>query len=331
MKPATEFSVRVPGRVNLIGDHTDYTGGLVFPMAIDRWIEIAGRQHERIHLVSDDLPGEVDIPVGGPFDPSSQPTWGRYVAAVAHEMNVKRGISGVVSTSIPIGAGLSSSAALELAAALALGFEGTATDLAKLGQRAEHLATGVPTGIMDQLCIASAVAGHATMIDCHTLDVTQVAIPEGIEFVVRFIEHRTLVGSKYAERVAECQAAEAVIGSLRHANLADLHELGDELVHTRARHVITENQRVRDFAAALDARDFGTAGEVMTDGHRSLREDYETSTPAMDAAVAELLDTPGVLGARMTGGGFGGCVVAMVRSGTTIEGWRVRPVDGALA
>ena len=322
---------RAPGRVNLIGDHTDYTGGLVFPMCIDRWTDIHFTPGgSRVELRSDDEPDAVsfDLPVTG--DPRAvEPRWGRYVAAVAAELDAPRGIVGTVGTTIPVGAGLSSSAALEVAVGLALGFDGTALDLAQLGRRAEHRATGVPTGIMDQLCIAAGVAGHAVMIDCHTFEVTPAPVPDEIEVVVRFVAHRTLEGSEYGERVAQCAAAEAVVGPLRLATAGSLDAIEDPLVRSRARHVVTENQRVRDFAALLAAGDFAAAGAVMTDGHRSLRDDFGTSTRVMDAAVEALVATPGVHGARMTGGGFGGCVVAICAPGTEVDGWRVRPVAGA--
>ncbi len=323
--------VRAPGRVNLIGDHTDYTGGLVFPMAIDRWTEITyDVGGDRVELTST---GELDptsfqLPVVG--DPTAvAPGWGRYIAAVAAELGATTGIRGTVSTTIPVGAGLSSSAALEVAAAMALGHRGSPLDLARLGQRAEHRATGVPTGIMDQLCIASAVEGHALLIDCSTFDVTPSPVPFDVEIVVRFVAQRTLEGSEYGERVAQCAAAEAVIGPLSIAALAATDAIDDPIVRARARHVITENGRVRAFAAALAGGDYRTAGEVMTDGHRSLRDDFATSTPVMDAAVEQLCATPGVFGARMTGGGFGGCVVALCEPGAAVDGWIVRPVAGA--
>ncbi|MDO8391265.1 MAG: galactokinase family protein [Actinomycetota bacterium] len=322
--------VAAPGRVNLIGEHTDYTGGLVMPMAIDRSTRITfHRGSDRVHLASVDEPGVVDLPLA-PADPAAvQPSWGRYVAAVVAEMAPHDGLRGHVSTDIPIGAGLSSSAALEVATALALGFRGTAVELAQLCRRAEHRATGVPTGIMDQLVIAAGVRGHALMIDCHTLDYTPVPIPREAQIVVQFIAHRTLEGSPYTERVAQCAAAEAAIGPLRLATPELAAAIADPLVRSRAVHVTTENRRVLSFADALRAGDLTAAGALMVDSHRSLRDLYECSTPAMDAAVDELCATPGVYGARMTGGGFGGCVVALAEPGALTTGWVVSAVDGA--
>lgn len=321
---------RAPGRVNLIGDHTDYTGGLVFPMAVDRWTDIEFEPlAAAIELVSADEPDPVRLPlrVDDPTDVS--PAWGRYVAGVVSEMSPSAGIRGRVSTTIPIGGGMSSSHALEVAVALALGFDGSVVELAKLTQRAENRASGVPTGIMDQFSIAGGVAGHALLMDCGALTITPVPMPEGVDVVVQFIAHRTLVGSAYADRVAECAAAEREIGALRTASATDAARIADPVVRRRAQHVVAENQRVLDFADALRARDLRAAGELMVASHVSLRDLYETSLPVMDDAVERLCATPGVYGARMTGGGFGGCVVALAEPGALTDGWVVRPVDGA--
>lgn len=322
--------VRAPGRVNLIGEHTDYTGGLVMPMAIDRYTEIRGeRGGDRVRCTSADKPGVVDLPLDVREARDVDPEWGRYVAAVIAEMHPSAGFDGRVATDIPVGAGLSSSAALEVAVALALGTDLDAVELAQLCRRAEHGATGVPTGIMDQLSITSGVRGHALVIDCHSLTVTPAPIPDGVEIVVQFIAHRTLEGSPYADRVAECAAAEREIGPLRLASPAMAATIADPTVRARALHVTGENQRVRDFAAALAANDLAAAGELMVAGHRSLSDLYACSTPTMDAAVDALLRTPGVHGARMTGGGFGGCVVALTEPGALHDGWVVSAVDGA--
>lgn len=326
--------MHAPGRVNLIGDHTDYTGGLVFPMAIDRATTIEFEPNaNRIVLDSDAEPSPVVVALPVTGDPrATTPSWGRYVAAMARELGATTGIRGSIRSDIPAGAGLSSSAALECAVGLALGFDGTPTELALAAQRAEHAATGVPTGIMDQLCIATATDGHATMIDCHTLDITPVPVPDDIEVVIEFVAHRTLVGSAYADRVAECSRAEAVIGPLRDATLDDVararHHL-DDIAWRRARHVVTENERVRAFASALVEGDHVRAGRLMVAGHESLRADFETSTADMDAAVERLTGRPGVFGARMTGGGFGGCVVALCEPGSLDSGWVVHASRGA--
>ena len=323
--------VHAPGRVNLIGEHTDYTGGLAFPMAIDRGTTLTYAAHDdSIELTSDDAPGPLSIPI--PFEgdvAAVEPHWGSYIAAMATEVGGLSGLRGHVVSDIPAGAGLSSSAALECAVGLALGFDGTPLELAQAARRAEHRATGVPTGIMDQLSIASGVAGHATLIDCHSLEVTPHVVPDEIDVVVKFIVHRTLEGSEYADRVAECERAEAEIGPLRLATPDDAERIADDIARRRARHVVAENRRVRDFAAALAAGDYVTAGRIMTAGHESLRDDFDVSTTQMDAAVAGLDAHPGVFGTRMTGGGFGGCIVALCEPGAITDGWVVTASAGA--
>ena len=332
--PAATPTIRAiaPGRVNIIGDHTDYTGGLCFPMAIHLATEIVGRRTDAdgVLLRSDNEPeaADVSLNVGDPTE--ATPGWARYVAGVVHELRPQRGFHGDVSTTIPIGAGLSSSAAFEVALALALGFEGSVLELAQLCQRAEQVASGVPCGILDQLSSAGGRKGKAMIMDCHDLSLTYVDMPEHADVVVVYSgQERKLSGSEYPLRVAQCAAAEAVIGPLRLASLSGLGDIDDPVVFRRARHVITENQRVRDFAAALAEGDVRSAGALMTQSHVSLRDDYETSTPIVDALVTSLLNTPGVYGARITGGGFGGCVVALSEPGSLDIGWVVRPSEGA--
>lgn len=323
--------VSAPGRVNLIGDHTDHTGGLVFPMAIDRGttIRFVPSPDRTVMFTSDAADGTVAFGVDDPFDPAMLPEWGRYIAAIASLVPDPSPLRGTVTTTIPVGAGLSSSAALGVACALAFGSDATPTDLALLTQRAERLATGVPTGIMDQLCIATARAGHATLIDCHELSVEHVPVPDDIAIVVRFVAHRTLEGSSYGERVAQCLQAERLIGPLRSATIDDVESIDDPIIRMRARHVVTENERVGLFVDALRRGHNTVAGRLMVGSHLSLTEDFEVSNDRMNAAVRAALDTPGVLGARMTGGGFGGCIVALCEPDSPIEGWRVRPADAA--
>ena len=316
-----------PGRVNLIGDHTDYTGGLVMPMTLDTRTTVTGQTNTSRfwNLVSHDEPDSLSIAL--PIeDPSSmQPRWGRYVAGVLFELKQLGievpGFTGEISTTIPIGSGLSSSAALEIAIArTALSIANvvlTDTDIALLCQRAEHIASGVPCGIMDQLCIAVGQPNTATLIDCHTLNIQHIAMPAEIEVVTRFISHRTLAGSEYSDRVADCRHIEEMIGPLRLANLGDAEKISDQRLFRRARHVISENHRVREFASALSEKDFHTAGELMLASHESLTNDYETSNPTMDQAVKTMMSEPGFLGARITGGGFGGCIVGIRHSSSS--------------
>ena len=326
-----QLSFRSPGRVNLIGDHTDYTGGLVLPMAIDRYTTISGtRTKSTVVLGSQNEPElvEFQLPVDRPE--SVSPKWGRYVAGVAAEMqDAAFGFSGEISCDIPIGAGLSSSAALELASALALGDESNAVERAKLCQRAEHRAVGVPCGIMDQLTVTSGIRDHALLIDCHELTISPVQLPSDVKVVVQFIAERKLTSSSYAERVAQCNAAEEIVGPLRLANLSSLAGIADKTIFRRAQHVVSENQRVRDFAAMLRTGDLKSAGKLMIESHNSLDHDFETSTPQMNSAVAAAISQPGVFGARMTGGGFGGCIVILADAASKIDGWQVRAVAGA--
>ena len=318
-----KIHISAPGRVNLIGDHTDYTGGLVMPMTLDAFTTVIGHVNTSSvwNLVSHDEvdPLAIELPVVDPR--RTKPTWGRYVAGVLFEfskLGVKvPGFTGKISTTIPIGSGLSSSAALEIAiarVAIAIAEIGMSeTDIALLCQRAEQNASGVPCGIMDQLCIAVGRPNTSTLINCHTLDIQHFAMPEEIEVVTRFISQRTLVGSEYADRVNDCQKIEEIIGPLRLANELDVTRLKDQRLRRRARHVISENQRVREFAHALSMKDFESAGRLMIESHHSLAKDYETSNSIMDQAVDAMMSEPGFLGARMTGGGFGGCIVGIRR------------------
>ena len=253
------------------------------------------------------------------------------MAGVVAQLRPAEGFTGEVTTTLPIGAGLSSSAALEVALALALGFEGSTTDLARLTQRAEQQASGVPCGIMDQLASAAGATGHALLIDCHALTIEPIAVPDDLEIrVIHSGQERQLADSAYAERTASVDAAEAVLGPLRLlADPAAADELADPILRRRARHVITENARVRTVADALPSGDLDAVGRALVASHVSLRDDFEVSTPVLDTLVDRLNATEGVIGARLTGAGFGGCVVALTRPGTLQEGWLVRPSAGA--
>src|SRR5581483_4735104 len=306
-------SAFAPGRVNVIGDHTDYTGGLALPMAIAEGTTVTvERGGDVVRLRSDEEPSPALVPLDVADPAAVDPPWARYVAGVVAELRPAAGATGAVTTKLPLGAGLSSSAALEVAVALALGFEGDALELAQLCQRAEQRASGVPCGIMDQLTSAAGVEGSLLLLDCRALTVTPIPLPAGIAIVgVHSGVARALAGTAYAERRAECAAAEREIGPLRDARPDDLTALVDGVLRRRARHVVTENGRVLAFVDALAAGDHQLAGTAMNDSHASLRDDFEASTPAVDALVDRLAAEPGVFGARMTGGGFGGMVIAL--------------------
>ncbi len=321
-----------PGRVNLIGEHTDSSGGLVLPLAIDLATTITGvRGGDEVVLISPDEEHPAVVPLDVTDPASVTPGWARYVAGVVAQLRPAEGFVGEVTTTLPIGAGLSSSAALEVALALALGFDGDAVDLARLTQLAEQQASGVPCGIMDQLASAAGVPGHALLIDCHELTVTPIALPDHVEIrVIHSGQARELAGSAYAERTESVAAAEAVLGPLRLlGDPAAADALADPVLRRRARHVISENARVRTVAAALPAGDLAAVGEALVAGHVSLRDDFEVSTPVLDALVDRLNGTDGVIGARLTGAGFGGCVVALTEPGALDEGWSVRASAGA--
>ncbi|HZU71194.1 MAG TPA: galactokinase family protein [Acidimicrobiales bacterium] len=333
----TRVLARAPGRVNLIGDHTDYTGGWVLPMAIELATTVEFRPGgAAVTLESDHQPeaATVALDIDLAAAATCRPRWARFVAGVVAVLRPDTGGTGSVTTTLPVGAGLSSSSALTVAVALALGFRGPPLELARLCQRAEQAGSGVPGGIMDQLCSAAAEPGAALLIDCRSLVTAAVPIPEGCEVIVAHSgEARELSRSAYAQRRQECEQVEAVVGPLRDAKPADLGRIADPVLQRRARHVVGENQRVVEAATLMRRGDGAGAGALMTASHRSLAEDFEVSTPALDQLVEVLLAAPGVWGARLTGAGFGGCVVALAEAGAwaagALPGRVVAPSGGA--
>jgi galactokinase len=318
--------IRAPGRVNLIGEHTDHQEGLVLPIAIDRalWLALEPTPDARVELVSEQAEGAVTVdlePVGERID-----GWGVYLQAMAwalRDVLPLRGWRGAIDSDIPAGAGLSSSAAFELAvtrawAALAEPGGGPAWDpttMARHAQRAENHWVGVASGIMDQLTCAMGRAGHALLIDCRTLDVTRVTMPDELAVVIMDTgTRRELTGSAYNERQIECQQAAAALGvaSLRDATLEQVETQLDGPLRRRARHVVTENQRVHAAARAMRASDAPALGRLLTAGHASMRDDFAASGPALDAIVELAAHAPGCYGARLTGAGFAGCAIALV-------------------
>jgi galactokinase len=326
-----------PGRVNLIGDHTDHTGGWCFPMAVDRGVRVAGRRTgTRVRLTSDAVHGALDLAIDFVDLPRVEPEWGGYVAAVIAQLGPRVGLEGRITSTLPEGVGLSSSAALEVAVALALGADPTdPLALARLCQAAEHAARGVPTGLLDQLASIGGVQGCALLLDCTELTSRPIPLPPPEEIswvVIPPAAPRRLAGSGYAARVAELAVAESLVGPLRLATSADVETLEDPTIRARARHVVTENARVHAFAELIAAGDLVAAGRLMNDSHASLSGDFESSTPEIDDLCASLAARRGVLGARITGGGWGGAVVALARPGVLDEypgALEVVPSEGA--
>ena len=332
-------TVFAPGRVNIIGEHTDYTGGLVLPMALELGITFSGTVGgDRVVLTSDGHQ-PVDLGVaaidGAESLAAVEPPWVRYLVAVARRLGVSPAVAGSLRSTLPIGGtGLSSSTALTCAALLLYGAEGAPLELAQIARRAEIDATGVEIGLMDQAACLACTPDHALLMDCGDLSISHIPVPASMEvLVVHSGQARQLADSAYNDRRRACADIEAIVGPLRQADLAVLDRLDDPTHRKRARHVITENQRVRDMVEAFAADDPAAAGRILADGHASLAEDYEVSIPLVDRLVERLSATDGVFGARMTGGGFGGSIIALCRPGTEIDvdtWWtRARPGGGA--
>lgn len=315
-----------PGRINLIGEHTDYNDGFVLPFALPQaaFLAASPRTDGRWRLRSVDLDDTVEL---GPDElVPGTPGWHSYLAGVVwalreagHEVG---GADLVLTSDVPLGAGLSSSAAIECAALTALadlnGLDIAPMDRAKLARVAENAYVGAPTGLLDQAASTLCVADHALFLDCRTLETRQVPLAvtaAGLEILV--IDTRTRhshVDGEYAARRASCEEACRLLGV---PALRDVTDLDDalarlpELTGRRVRHVVTENQRVLDAMTALAAGDYPGLGRLMTASHASMRDDYEITEASVDLAV-EVALAEGALGARMTGGGFGGCVLALV-------------------
>jgi galactokinase len=348
-----------PGRMNIIGEHTDYNEGFVLPAAIDRQIGVAVsiRKDARVLIRSDRYPTVISV---GRLPQEKEGSWADYVFGVAHELEARTsalpGFEVAITSQIPIGSGLSSSGALEVATALALlaarGLQMPALAIAQLCQRAENGYVGARTGIMDQFTALEARAGHAMLLDCRSLqhaDIT-LADPTVSWLLADTGVHHQLAGSAYNERRAQCEAAARALGlrSLRDGSEADLQRIDDPLLKRRVRHVVTENSRVLTVADLLKRRRVREVGPILFASHLSLRTDFEVSCAELDCLVDLAADVPQVIGARMTGGGFGGCVLLLLEATgideveqRLVQGYqgqfdrspafyRVRSVDGAM-
>jgi galactokinase len=315
---------QAPGRINLIGEHTDYSGGLVMPAAVNRWCVVAAapRSDRRLRLVAETLGERAELDLA---DLAPRGAWSDYVAGVAQVLSGAgvpvRGADLWITSTVPIGGGLSSSAAIEVATALALLAlaDRTAAPLqvAQWAQRAENAFVGMPCGLMDPFAAAHGAAGKAMMLNCGALTWTEVPLPATARFlVIDSLVRHALVDGGYAERRRDCEAAAAILGvdRLGEATPALLEAARDRTpprAMLRARHVVEESLRVQAAAKALQVGDLAALGSLMDRSHASLRDLMAVSTPEVDALAAIARRTPGVLGARIMGGGFGGSVIAL--------------------
>ena len=348
-----------PGRMNIIGEHTDYNEGFVLPAAIDRHIAVALRlrRDARIALRSDRYTAPVEL---DRLPSRRQGDWADYVIGVAHEIDQRHdagpGFDGFVASDLPVGSGLSSSGALEVATAVALlaarGIELAALETARLCQAAENDFVGARTGIMDQFTALKARGGNAILLDCRSLRDEQVPLPDG-RYAWLLADSRVrheLASSAYNERRRECESAAAALGlsSLRDAVEADLERISNPVERRRARHVVTENSRVLQAADALRRRSPRGLGPILYASHESLRLDFAVSCRELDCLVELAAGMPQVIGARMMGGGFGGCALVLVEASgmddveqhlaegyaeefhKSPEFYRVRSVDGVM-
>ena len=326
-----------PGRVNLIGEHTDYNDGFVLPVALKRDVRLVfrPRSDRHIRIYSAEYDGWFEFDLDTPLY-DKEILWANYIQGMAWSLEQAgirlTGIDAVVSGNVPKASGLSSSAALEIATANALLYAANAIDrltgpeIAKAAQRAENQFVGVNCGIMDQFISMLGKDGHALLIDCRTLEYQLAPMPDNVALVIGNTKaSRSLANSAYNQRRKECEEGVAIlqrvlpdIRALRDVSSAQLEThkaLLSPIVYRRCHHVITENERVLQTIDALQRGDFVEVGRLMNASHDSLRDDYEVSSEALDVMVEAMRSTPGCYGARLTGAGFGGCAVALIEPG----------------
>ena len=317
--------VQSPGRVNIIGEHTDYNNGFVLPMAIDRHIKIAFRlrNDDKIKLQSIGFDNEINCSI---YDDKYVGDWQDYVKSISWVLlknNYElKGWEGVMTSNIPVGAGLSSSAALLLAIlkvfSVTSNFSWDGLKMAKLARTAENEFLQLKSGIMDQMICALGRPEHAMLLDCRDLSSKFVTIPSNVKIIILdTLTRRELVDSKYNERVKQCEASAEYFGcnSLRDVDIETFEEKKtglDELLLRRSKHVIYENHRVLEVSEAMRNNDVNKIGQLMNDSHFSLKNDYEVSSKELDIMVEIAQKEAGCFGARMTGAGFGGCAIALI-------------------
>lgn len=323
---------RAPGRVNLIGEHTDYNDGFVMPIAINMstWVRLTPLAERKLVIVSENFEEEVDFLLDEQ-NPTPRQRWSDYVIGVAVVLERSgfhlRGAELRIRGEVPIGSGLSSSAALEVAAAVALAansnLEIDRRALAQLCRRAENEFVGAHVGIMDQFVSLHGEAQKAILLDCRSLEYKLLPMSRRAKLIVcnTMVRHELATGA-YNERRAQCETGVRILAAkvpgiraLRDVSLTQLDQYKDEMpevIYRRCRHVVSENARVLEAASALEAHDLNKFGQLMNESHLSLREDYEVSCPELDLMVDLARGVPGVFGARMTGGGFGGCTVNLI-------------------
>ena len=345
LPPARVF--RAPGRVNLIGEHTDYNDGFVLPAAIDfsTKAELQPLKERKLEIYSEEFDEYVELNLDGEF-PRPTGHWSDYVIGVAVTLeNAGHRLKGArlrIQSDIPLGAGLSSSAAIEVVTAYSLvqhsRLDIDRTELAKLCQKSENEFVGARVGIMDQFVSLNGRANCALLLDCSSLDFKLFELPESIRLVIcnTMVKHE-LAGSEYNKRRSECEAGLQMLSkfvqgitALRDVSVVQLeehHEALPELIYRRCRHVITENARVLAAAGALEAFNIISFGLLMNESHRSLRDDYEVSCRELDVMVALAQEFRGVYGARMTGGGFGGCTINLVDS-DRVQSFKAHMAEG---
>ena len=348
-----------PGRINIIGEHTDYNQGFVLPAAIDRHVGVAIRlrRDARIVMCSDRYATPVELP---DLPIRRQDSWADYALGVALEVQKRAGsadgFESALVSDLPVGSGLSSSGALEVAFAVALlaarGIELPPLEIAQLCQAAENGFVGAQTGIMDQFTALQARAGNAMLLDCRSFAIQHLPLPDGrFSWLLADTRvHHELAASAYNQRRAQCESAATALGlsSLRDARPADLEQINDPVDRRRARHVLSENRRVLQAAAVLRRRAPHELGPILYASHTSLRVDFEVSCRELDALVELAAQERSVIGARMMGGGFGGCVLLLLDAAgiddveqhlaegyvqefrRSPEFYRVRSVDGVM-